>query len=513
MNTLRYTSFIALLFASFCPVFAQKVVEYRWGESFWNNLDRAWEMPGGQLAATGSHLKSQDTLTEWKLLHLTTEGKVKAEFWLPGRPENIMPLGDGTTFFFESRFQTRLVRYRANTLTGKLLDSLVLSLPPQNNVFGTAAQAHPDGGWVAMYGTRDGSKGALRIVRFDPAGNMVFDKSVNTYFSGQVQTSHLLVLPSGRTCIAHENEFGDSELMCFNPAGFLLWKRPLAVKVGWGISQIVNLGNDRVAFAGNQSGYGDGYAVAFAAGGAVLWERKDFDAEVAGFGISRAFNDNGALILSGEYDPPSGLGMAVLKIAPDGKLLFTQKFLSLGSNPMVSGLLSNGNYFFAGFRWVPISGGFQSDKGYFLSLSPDGNLRWLLENDLLKANSIFDFCEMKDRGIALVGRTSGNTPPPPYVLQNLLFYLSPTVSATSPATVRHEIEVLPNPSADGMILLQSSTKTIVQVQVFKSDGQEVGRHWLGTNSSYIQLPAERGAYWLKVLTDDGLMQVLPAISQ
>jgi hypothetical protein len=514
MKFLRYIPFPFLLLVAFCPVFSQKVAEYRWGEPSWNNLDRVWELPGGQLAATGSYLKSQNTLTEWKLMHLSTDGNVKAEFGLPARPQNVVPLGDGTTFFFEDRNQIRMARYRADALTGKLLDSIALPMPPSGNVFGTASAAHPDGGWVVMYSTREDLSGLLRIVRFDPEGKVVFDKSVKTSFTALVQQSQLLVLPSGRICLAHENFDGADELMIFNPAGFLLWKRLLPVQgVSFGTHQIIHLGSDRVAFVGNQSGTGQAYAAAFAAGGAGLWERKSFEAEVAGFGFSGAFHDNGSLVISGEYSAlPSGLGMAVVKIAADGNLVFAQKYLLFGNNPMVSGLLSNGNYFFAGYRWTPIPGGFQGDKGYFLSLSPDGSTRWLLENDFIRP-VIYDFCEMKDRGIALVGSTMSSTTPP--VRQNALFYLSPTVPTASPATPESYIEAFPNPSADGQVGLRSRAEgqVIRWVQVFAADGREVARHWPDAAQLDVQLPAERGIYWLRAQMADGSSQLLPVSRQ
>ncbi len=519
MKHLRYSIFFFLFYNTFCPVFAQKVAEYRWGERRYSNLQWVWEMPDGQLAAIGSRLKSQDTLTEFKLLHMTTDGTVTAEMFLPSGGNNVVPSPDGTTFWWDKNDSQKgkHIRYLVSTATGKLLDSSVFANAALVKGYGVVSQAHPDGGRVLMYGMADGLDAQVHIVRMGPSGNVVFDKTVNTYYSPFVSASNLLVLPSGRICITYQSPFGDDELACYNPEGFLLWKRkmPLEGLLNY-TSFIVDLGNNRVAFAAAQSLESeDSYVLAVTAGGAVAWERTNWEQEAPEFEITNCFNDNGNLVLSGAYSKPGQLGMAVVKVGPDGKTIYAQQYPALSSSFMVSKVLSNGNYLFSGFRWKPISGGFQGDKAYFLSLTPDGNTRWLLANDSFKLGNITRCWEMKDRGIALVGYGPDGFLGFQSGSQGLVFYLSPTVPNTSPATAESRVEAFPNPAMEGAVWLRSkdATQAIQRVQVFAADGREVAQHWPDAALFQLQLPAERGAYWLKVQTDRGGSEVLQVLRQ
>ena len=519
MRHLLFSILFFLFYTTFCSVFAQKVAEYTWGERRYSNLQWVWEMPDGQLAAIGSRLKNQDTLTEFKLLHMTTGGTVTAETFLSKGCSNVVPSPDGTTFFSDAGFsqQGRHVRYLVSSSTGKLLDSSVFANAALIHGYGMTSRGHPDGGRVLIYGTKLGLEGQIHIVRMAPSGNVLFDKTVSTGFSPAVLPSSLMVLPSGRICITHTTLNGEDELLCYNPEGFLLWKRKLPLE---GLlsypSFIVDLGNNRVAFVAAQSlNSTDSYVLSVTASGAMAWERTSWGQEAPEFEITNCFNDNGNLVLSGEYRKPGELGMSVVKLGPDGKTIYAQQYPALSSSFMVSKMLSNGNYLFSGFRWKPIPGGFQSDKAYFLSLSPDGNARWLLANDSLKVGNVTHCWEMKDRGIALVGYGSDGFPGAQSGTQGLVFYLSPTVPTISPVTAQSSIEAFPNPAMEGAVWLRSkdADQAIQQVQVFAADGREVGRYQPGETLFQLQLPAERGAYWLKVQTDRGGSEVLRVLRQ
>ncbi len=518
MKHLLFSIFFLLFYNTFCPVFAQKVAEYRWGERRYSRLQWVWEMPGGQLAAIGTHQKSQDTLTEWKLLHLTTNGTVTAEFFLTSDISNVVPISDGATFFCD-RYDVqkgRHTRYLMNALTGNVLDSSGFTTSALKSGYGVASHTLADGGRIVMYGTDEGQYG-VRLLHFSPSGILLFNKFVSTGALPFVRQSMLLVLPSGRICIYGNSTNGEPEMACFNPEGFLLWKRLVLPSAASFFSvRMVDMGNDRVACSAFKYGSTDsGYAVLFDPSGAVVWERLVWEPGLPKFEITNSFSDKGNLILAGQYYylQSGEIGMAVVKLAPDGKLLFAQKYPALNGSSMVSGLLSNENYLFSGLQWMPITGGFQASKGYFLSLSPDGNTRWLLGNDSFQVNDVSGFREMKDRGLALVGYGVDGFPNAQSGTQGLVFYLSPTVPTASPATAESRLEAFPNPAMDGAVWLRSkdANQAIQQVQVFAANGRELGRYRPDKAMFQLQLPAERGAYWLKVQTKSGHSEVLKVL--
>jgi len=519
MKYLLYSAVLFLLHTTVCSLSAQKVAEYRWGERRYSDLKWVWELPDGQLAVIGSTLKNQDTLTTWKLLHMKTDGTVTAEMFLPTGGDNAVPSQDGTTFWWDASFsqQGRHIRYLVSAATGQLLDSSVFKNAALINGYGVTSQAQPDGGRVLLYGVKNGFDGEMHIVRLGPSGNVLFDKAVNSDYSPWVNPSRLLVLPSGRICLTHTNASGEDELLCYNPEGFLLWRRKLPDgALLYGQTFMVHLGNNRVAFIAERTeAISYGYAVGFNAGGSLAWERLDLVQEVPDFQVDRCFSDNGHLVLSGQYYLPNELGTAVVKLALDGKTIFAHRYPALGSDFMLSRMLRNGNYLFSGFTWKPIMGGFQSDKAFFLSLSPDGSTRWLLTSDSFSMGHVVDFCEMKDRSIALVGNGPDGMPGLQSGLQGLLFYLSPTVSVASPVAAESIIEAFPNPAVEGMVWLHSRNpdQTIQQVYVYATDGRELSR--LQPNEALLQvpLPAERGAYWLRVQTNDGDVQVIQVLRQ
>lgn len=392
---------------AFCPaLFSQQVSETLFGQPEWDSPIRIWQMPDGNIAAVTNHSDSSGGSANY-LYHLDPNGAVTAQFNLPQLTYQglVEPHDDGTFTYGYSGLlngNPAYFHYRMN-LSGQAVDSIVYSDPDMALGYGWVEKSSPDGGFVMAFlvdNFQPGQSG-IYVVKINQAGTVAYKKFISVE-NPQIDANQLVVLPNGRVFVTIIDFLFGHRAVCFSPSGALLWTKALPQNPLFGFTQSIPLGNDEVAFFGDAGTPINGYAAVYSQNGSFAWNLA-FNAQLPGFNPLVGFADANQVVLAGEYFTQGDIGMAVVKVAHDGQIVFAQKFSHLGGYNMTGGMDKNGNYVFSGFQWKDMTGGYQADNGYVLCLQSDGTLNWFAGNPLYKVNRMNDFCQLENGDVAAIG--------------------------------------------------------------------------------------------------------------
>lgn len=364
---------------------------------------RIWELPDGNIAVLAGR---NDTNYTNILYHLNPAGGVVAQYDMPALLYQgvVEPQADGSfvySLFGDVNGVPAYLHTRMSS-TGLPLDTLAYASTILFQSNGWVIKSTPDGGFVIAFGIEavPPGQGSVRVVKVNAQGNIVYNKSLSAEYPFLL-ADHLAVLPNGRVVVYIEDFSQGNRLVCLGPTGTTLWTKgtPQANPYNVGLQAV---GADKVVCYGTAATPVEGFAAVYGPTGAFAWNRT-FTAEAPSLEIGGAITDGDFVIIAGEY-LDDDIGLATIKIAPDGQTVFAKKFTHLSGHGMKSGMSKNGDYVFSGFRWIDIPFGYQSDAAYALCLQADGTFNWFAANDSFETNLMIDFCHTQNGDMFFAGR-------------------------------------------------------------------------------------------------------------
>lgn len=265
--------------------------------------------------------------------------------------------------------------------------------------FGLGVAAAADG---SAYMTGQLSDGNLFLVKFDPRGNLLWERTWGDpgHFSRAVEVaSDGSVYVGGGTFTLGAGQ-GDALVLKFTSDGTLVWARTWGGPSREALADLAVGADGGIHIVGETSSFfwNDAFIVKFAADGTLLWEREwgttgeATPNDTAAWGVGTG--EDGSVYVTGTSTTPKR-SMAIVKFDSDGNLLWQRLAgptfgigfdvaVGVNGNVYVTGdaniqpdhsdafviaLLANGKS-----REAAAWGGLQSESGRSIAVAPDGNI-------------------------------------------------------------------------------------------------------------------------------------------
>lgn len=397
------------LLAAATFVSGQQITETMLGDSGWNNPQRIWQMPDGNIAVVS--VQYNGNYSPVSLFHLSPNGQTLAKYNLPFQSASVFvePSADGGSFYY-GNIENIGYTIRHMNLEGQTLDSIAyMPTEPIWDDFSFDVDKASNGHFVLAIEDQAPPNG-VRIVRLNQQGGVVFNKYVSSQ-EPDIYSNFLKIMPDGRTVLLIQDFIQGNRLVCYSPTGSLLWTKgvPFPPLLSEDFS-LVALANGNVAYASHSTIdatgqlYVSGAAVAYKPNGVLAFSR-DLSTELGNFSPYISFADGDQFIVAGDYSDQNGLGLGVIKLDANGQTVFAKKFDMLSGDGNITGALSqNGDYVFSGFRWKNLPGTTVSDKGYVLCLQANGDLNWVATGPNAAVRLMNGFCHLNNGDMVVSGQ-------------------------------------------------------------------------------------------------------------
>jgi hypothetical protein len=409
---MKKNTFLSLAAACLLPFFAygQVVSEFIFGyPDVWDTPNKIWETPDGSLNLISE--VSINSVPTALLYRVSPQGNVLWQKQLTTYAATlaIEPADDGS--FWLGGLDAggyRLTRYDPE---GNVISSFAYSHPDLTDDYYFALKLSPDKQHFVMAFKDQNPPNGLRVVKLTLTGSVVFNKFIASE-DPYMGPNFLEILPNGRVIVAVSDFIQGNRLVCFSSNGNQLWVKGITSDFD-PEGGVVAVGNNRVALwlADAFTAGEDGVVYTYDDSGNLLWETA-LSETLPTFNPYQVFADGGNLVLAGQYHIPGELGLGVVKLDADGQVVFTKSFDRLNGNytyTFMADMTPNGDYIVSGYQWFLVQPGwYQSDKGYCLSLSPAGDINWLMEGNYQTVQNIGTFCKAINGDLWLAGR---NNPP------------------------------------------------------------------------------------------------------
>lgn len=405
----------------FSSLFSQQTTDFRFGSPEWERLHRVFETSGGTINVIGD--QNVNGLPRVQFFQLSPAGAVLREKDLGPMAVSLLVEPEAGGSFWLARFGATGYTFSRYDADGELLDSMVYAHPQLGDDYFFAVRRAPNGDFVLAF--KDYTTPGIRLVRLTASGTVVFSKFVSSP-DADFYNNCLAVLPDGRTVLAVIDYTSGYRVICYSPTGALLWTKGMPAVPHYPEDLgLLPLDNGQVVFYGPGGSNGNGgtiqgYAAAYNVDGSFAWNRT-FESVAPFFRIYEALADGDFAVLAGDVSNLE-LGAAVVKVAPNGDLVFARKFPLLNVEHGKMLRTADGDYLMAGFRWRPGDPfGHVASEAYCLSLQPEGTQNWYVEGQYNWINAVRSIAQSSNGDVWVGGnyRPTGSTDPFDHYLLNI----------------------------------------------------------------------------------------------
>ncbi len=254
----------------------------------------------------------------------------------------------------------------------------------------------------------------LALLKFNPDGELLWQK-VGLDVDGEQRPHSVLLGGSGNVYLAGHHEVEHNHrllLLKFNSDGQAIWQRALAADGSIESAYAAALDPDEnLIVSGNagEAGEVDALIVKLDSNGAVLWQRKWGASQHPERATDVVTDSDGNIYVSG---PVVGVGDGgdstfVLKLDGDGTLLWARIWRVPGNEIWAHGaeFTESGLLVISGFIGSVVAEGESlSDSGYVLGISTEGDLLWQAAVGSNRTESIEGLRLSNDGGLIAVGQ-------------------------------------------------------------------------------------------------------------